>query len=45
MGVDKRESYMHVCINPEFRVNIYQMVRIGRIQYTVGVEIPKKYLI
>ncbi len=44
-GVDKREAYMHVCINPEFRVNIYQMVRIGRIQYTVGAEIPKKYLV
>jgi len=44
-GVSKREAYMHVCINPEFRVNIYQMVKIGRIQYTVGAEIPKKYLV
>jgi hypothetical protein len=26
-------------------VNVYQMVRIGRIQYTVGAEIPRKYLV
>jgi len=44
-GIDQREAYMHVCINPDFRVNTYQMVKLGRIQYTVGAEIPKKYLI
>ncbi|MBM3948847.1 MAG: hypothetical protein FJ312_06360 [SAR202 cluster bacterium] len=44
-GVSERDAYMHACINPEFRVNVYQMVRIGRLQYTVGAEIPKKYLI
>ena len=44
-GVPEKEAYMHTCINPEFRVNIYQMVRLGRIQYTVGAEIPKRYLV
>ena len=44
-GVSERDAYMHACINPEFRINVYQMVRIGRIQYTVGAEIPKKYLV
>ena len=44
-GVSERDAYMHVCINPDFRVNVYQMVRIGRIQYTVGAEIPKEYLV
>ena len=44
-GVSERDAYMHTCINPEFRVNVYQMVRIGRIQYTVGAEIPRKYLV
>jgi acetamidase/formamidase len=44
-GVSEREAYMHACINPEFRVNVYQMVRAGRLQYTVGAEIPKKYLV
>ena len=44
-GVSERDAYMHTCINPEFKINVYQMVRIGRIQYTVGAEIPRKYLI
>jgi len=44
-GVSEREAYMHACINPEFRVNVYQMVRLGRIQYTVGAEMPRKYLV
>ena len=43
--VPEREAYMHTCINPDFRVNVYQMVRLGRIQYTVGAEIPRKYLV
>ena len=44
-GVSERDAYMHMCINPEFRVNVYQMVKIGRIQYTVGAELPRKYLV
>ena len=44
-GVSERDAYMHASINPDFRVNVYQMVRIGRIQYTVGAEIPRKYLL
>ena len=44
-GVAERDAYMHACINPDFRINVYQMVRIGRIQYTVGAEIPRKYLV
>ena len=44
-GVSERDAYMHMCINPEFRVNVYQMVRLGRIQYTVGAEMPRKFLV
>ena len=43
-GVAERDAYMHTCINPEFRINVYQMVRLGRIQYTAGAEIPRRYL-
>ena len=43
--VSERDAYMHTCINPEFRVNVYQMVRLGRLQYTAGAEIPKKFLV
>ena len=44
-NIDPQEAYVHTTVNPDFRVNIYQMVRIGRIQYTVGAEIPKRYLV
>ena len=44
-GVSEKDAYMHTCINPEFRVNVYQMVRLGRLQYTAGAEIPKKVLV
>ena len=43
-GVEEKDAYMHMCLNPEFRVNVYQMVRLGNLEYTVGAEIPKKYL-
>ena len=43
-GISPREAYMHLDLNPEFRIHVYQMVKLGRINYTVGVEIPKKYL-
>lgn len=44
-GVSEKDAYMHTCVNPEFRINVYQMVRLGRIQYTAGAEIPKKFLV
>ena len=44
-GVSERDADMHTCINPDFRVHVYQMVRLGRIQYTAGAEIPKRYLV
>ena len=44
-GVSESDAYMHSSINPEFRIHVYQMVRLGRLQYTVGAEIPKKYLV
>lgn len=43
-GMDPREAYMHTAVNPDFRINIYQMVPVGRLAFTVGAEIPKKYL-
>jgi acetamidase/formamidase len=38
------EAYIHACVNPDFRINIYQMVKLGALEYTVGAEIPKSYL-
>ena len=41
-GMDPREAYMHTCINPDFRVNVYQYT-IGLA--SVGAELPKRYLV
>ena len=43
-NVPPEDAYMHLCINPDVRVNVYQMIPVHRIQYTVGAEIPKRYL-
>lgn len=38
------EAYQHLGLNPDVRVNVYQMIKTNRLQYTVGVEFPKRYL-
>ena len=43
-GMDPRDAYIQISINPGFRINIYQMVPMGKLLYTVGAEFPKKYL-
>lgn len=42
--IDRKEAYMQMCLNPDLRINIYQIVSINRLQYTAGIEFPKKYL-
>jgi len=39
-----RRAIIHISANPDFRINVYQMTPVGRINFTVGAEIPKKYL-
>lgn len=43
-GVGPREAYLYTTINPDFRINVYQMTRFENLQFTVGAEIPKRYL-
>jgi acetamidase/formamidase len=43
-NVPQKDTYLHTSINPDVRVRVYQMVKIGALRYTVGVEIPKRYL-
>jgi acetamidase/formamidase len=38
------DAYCLVSTCPDFRINVYQMVRIGKLAYVAGAEIPKKYL-
>jgi acetamidase/formamidase len=40
----QRKAYLLVGINPDFRINVYQMALIGKLQYTVGAEILKRCL-
>jgi amidase len=43
-GLSEEEAFLQVSVNPDFRINIYQCVRFDRLSFTVGAELPKKYL-
>ncbi|MCX6088844.1 MAG: acetamidase/formamidase family protein [Candidatus Atribacteria bacterium] len=43
-SMDPREVYILFSVNPYFRINVYQMVKAGKINYTVGAEFPKRFL-
>lgn len=43
-GFSPTDAYCLVGTCPDFRVNLYQMVRIGKLQYVAGAELPKRYL-
>jgi len=43
-GFSPRDAYLHLGVNPEVRVHVYQMTKIGRLNYTVGVSFPKHHL-
>ena len=40
----QREAYLLLGVNPDFRINVYQMAPIGKLRYTVGAEILKSSL-
>ena len=40
----RTNSGVQMGANPDVRIHVYQMVLVGRLNYTVGVSIPKKYL-
>jgi len=42
--MDPREAYMLLSVHPNVRINIYQMVPLGALRYTVGVQFPKSCL-
>jgi len=43
-GCSQRMAYLLLGVNPDFRINVYQMALIGKLQYTAGAEIPKHLL-
>jgi amidase len=44
-GFTPTDAYCLVSTCPDFRINVYQMVRIGKLQYVAGAELPRKYLV
>jgi amidase len=43
-GFTPTDAYCLVSTCPDFRINVYQMCRVGKLNYVAGAEIPKKYL-
>lgn len=43
-GFSPRDAYMQLGVNPGVRINVYQLVDLGRIGYTVGVAFPRGQL-
>lgn len=39
------DAYCFVSTCPDFRINVYQMCKLGKLNYVAGAEIPKRYLV
>jgi amidase len=39
------DAYCLVSTCPDFRVNVYQMCKIGKLAFVAGAELPKRYLV
>lgn len=44
-GFTPTDAYCLVSTCPDFRINVYQMCRIGKLSYVAGAELPKRYLV
>ncbi len=43
-GFTPTDAYCLVSTCPDFRINVYQMCRVGKLSYVAGAELPKRYL-
>jgi acetamidase/formamidase len=43
-GFTPTDAYCLVSVCPDFRINVYQMCRMGKLNYVAGAELPKRYL-
>ncbi len=43
-GFTPTDAYCLVSTCPDFRINVYQMCKIGKLSFVAGAEIPKKYV-
>ena len=44
-GFTPTDAYCFVSTCPDFRINVYQMCKLGKLNYVAGAEVPKKYLL
>ncbi|HLZ09611.1 MAG TPA: hypothetical protein VKT80_13550, partial [Chloroflexota bacterium] len=44
-GLTPTDAYCLVSTCPDFRINVYQMCKIGKLAYVAGAEIPRKYIV
>jgi acetamidase/formamidase len=43
-GLSPTDAYCLVSTCPDFRINVYQMCKIGKLSFVAGAEIPRKYM-
>ena len=43
-GFTATDAYCLVSTCPDFRINVYQMCKLAKLQYVAGAELPKRYL-
>ena len=43
-GFSPTDAYCFVSTCPDFRINVYQMCKIGRLSFVAGAELPKRYI-
>jgi acetamidase/formamidase len=43
-GFTPTDAYCLVSTCPDFRINVYQMCKIGKLSFVAGAEIPKRFL-
>lgn len=43
-GFSATDAYCLVSVCPDFRINVYQMCKLGKLSYVAGAELPRKYL-
>ncbi len=44
-GFTATDAYCLVSTCPEFRINVYQMCKIGKLSFVAGAELPKRYVV
>ena len=43
-GYSPTDAYCLVSTCPDFRINVYQMCKMGKLSFVTGAELPRKYL-